>query len=470
MLLTPGSLLQQDRYWVEAVLQEDDMTVSYRALHRNLDKHVVIQTLGRKLHQHPKADQLRHDFLIQVRQQTQQQDSIFRVIDCFVEGNSPFVVMDLEDDQPLPEMGQWIPNLSAILEGEPQAIADAATTPDSPTTVESPVPSIGEPERHSDASLSDSEAHFSNSYQTQPPTSATAEPTSATTEPTSATTESTSATTESTLPMAEVTAAVVGKGMSTNGYGTTPSTSTSTSPAKPYARVQSTKPPSRKPSKRSLWIPASLLLTAIVGGCGGAYLGWQVRQGHSFADVVPVVGPRINTEQDFPPLDDWPNQADSDVFEKEFDRPTRAEAARDGISRARPTADSPSEEDISIEPYGIDYIPGETTLPFEDESSFPTQETRSIPDAPGSNASESLWEEDSYTPDAEPSAPVEPVPLPSSETFNTVPAEEEPKDKLETFPDLPQTPQSEERSFPVEPEPAPQSISPAFPEDFITPQ
>lgn len=447
MLLTPGSLLQQDRYWVEAVLQEDDMTVSYRALHRNLDKHVVIQALGRKLHQHPNADQLRHDFLIQVRQQTQQQDSIFRVIDCFVEGNSPFVVMDLEDDQPLPEMGQWIPNLSAILEGEPQAIADAATTPDSPTTVEAPVPSMGEPERHSDASLSDSEAHFSNSYQTQPPTAVT---------------------TESTLPMAEVTAAVVGKGASTNGYGAT--ASTSTSPAKPHVRVQSTKPQSRKSSKRSLWIPASLLLTAIVGGCGGAYLGWQVRQGNSFADVVPVVGPRIDTEQDFPPLEDWPNQADSDVFEKEFDRPTRAEASREGISRARPTADSYSEEDISIEPYGIDYIPGETTLPYENESGFPTQETRSIPDAPGSNASESLWEEDSYTPDAEPSAPVEPVPLPSSETFNTVPAEEAPKDKLETFPDLPQTPQPEERSLPVEPEPAPQSISPAFPEDFITPQ
>ncbi|MEO1145535.1 MAG: hypothetical protein AAFY26_08050 [Cyanobacteria bacterium J06638_22] len=442
MLLTPGSLLQQDRYWVEAILQEDDMVVSYRALHRNLDKHVVIQTLGRVLHQHPKADQLRHDFLTQVRQQTQQQEGTARVIDCFVEGNAPFVVLDWETGQVLPEMDQWIPNLATILEGEPQAIADATptaeSTSDSPTAFEIPVPSIGEPEQHSGASTGS--AHSPDTYHTQPPTS----------------------------PVADVTAAVGDLGTRTNGIRTNPSPPT---PAvKSHGRVSSTKQQVEPRSKRSLWIPVSLLLTAIVGGCGGAYLGWQIRQGNSFADVVPVVGPRINTEQDFPPLEDWPSQTEAEVVEDELDTYTRPEDSGDGVARSRTTVDGPNEEDILIEPYGIDYLPGETPLPYEEESGFPTQETRSIPDAPASDAGEPTWQDEGDFSDGIPSPPTAPAPLPDTETFNTIPAEEEDKEKLETLPDLPPSPQTEERSLPPRDEPIPQSIDPAFPEDFITPQ
>ncbi|MEO1211235.1 MAG: hypothetical protein AAFX78_17060 [Cyanobacteria bacterium J06638_20] len=443
MLLTPGSLLQQDRYWVEAILQEDDMVVSYRALHRNLDKHVVIQTLGRALHQHPKADQLRHDFLSQVRQQTQQQKSTARVIDCFVEGNAPFVVLDWENGQALPEMDQWIPNLAVILEGEPQAIADATPTAESistsPTAFETPVPSIGEPEPHSGASKDS--AYSPDTYHTQPPTS----------------------------PMADVTVAVGDVGSHTNG--SVANASTTTPAAKSYSRVPSTTQQVGTRSKRSLWIPVSLLLTAIVGGCGGAYLGWQIRQGNSFADVVPVVGPRINTEQDFPPLENWPSQTEAEVIEDELDAYTRPEDSRNGVARSRTTVDGTSEEDLLIEPYGIDYLPGETPLPYEEESGFPTQETRSIPDAPASDLSEPTWQDEGDFSDGIPGTPIDPAPLSDTESFNTVPTEEEDKEKLETFPEVIPPSETEERSLPPrEEEPIPQPLDPAFPEDFITPQ
>jgi hypothetical protein len=451
MLLTPGSLLQQDRYWVEAILQDDDMIVSYRALHRNLDKHVVIQTLGRALHQHPKADQVRHDFLTQVRQKTQQQESPVRVIDCFVEGNAPFVVLDWESERVLPEIGQWIPNLATILEGEPQAIADAPPTAvstfDSPTALDTPVPSpapsMGEPER--DNSSSSGTAHSPDGYPTQPPTST----------------------------MSDVTVADVTNGNGDIGPRTSESrvnTSTTASTAKSHGRVRSTTPYVGTRSKRSLWIPASLLLTAIFGGVGGAYLGWQIRQGNSFADVVPVVGPRINTEQDFPPLEDWPRQTEAEVVEDELDAYTRSEGPGDGVARTRATTNSTSEEDLRIESYGIDYLPGETPLPYEEERGFPIQETRSIPDVPASNLREPAWQDEGDRPNRVPSPPTAPAPLPDTETFNAIPAEEEDKEKLETLPDLPPSPQTEERSLPPRDEPIPQSIDPAFPEDFITPQ
>jgi|GEM_PF-2223647 len=447
MLLTPGSLLQQDRYWIEAVLQQDDTAVSYRALHRNLDRHVVIQTLGRKLSQHPQVEQLRHEFLCQVRQQSQQSQqpgSLFRVIDCFVEGNTPFVVLDVADDQSLPVMSQWIPNLFTVLEEERQAIADAAVTLDRPTALETPVPAIGEPERHEGD-------RPSRHNPPSPPAVATPAPT---TEPPTTW---------------EQTVAVSGNGASTNGNS--PATSGNATKTKTHVLVQKAKQQSLSRSKRSPWIPVSLLLTAIVGGCGGAYLGWQVRQGHSFADVVPVVGPKINTEQDFPPLEDWPSQPGRLAEEAEtFGGSPGTERSRMGTPQNSPTAAAETEEDVWVEPYSIDYEPGQETLPYNEESEFPTQETRSLPDTPGNlDADAPSWEGEDYTPT--PTAPVEPVPVPDSSAVSPSDVEEDPKDKLEALPGLPQTPQPEERSLPPRSQTIPQQpTDPIFPGDIVTPQ
>lgn len=433
MLLTPGSLLQQDRYWIEAILQEDDMAVSYRALHRNLDKHVVIQTLGRTLHQHPKADLLRHDFLTQVRQHHQAQGSAFHVIDCFVEGNAPFVVLDLEENQALPVMSQWLPNLSAVLQDKPPAIADASTD------LKTAVASTGATEQD----------NSSTNSPTYPPTPASP--------------------TDRVSPSPYEATATHGKGMSTNGTGSyAPAPSTA---AKTQVFVQSAKKHAPVRSKRSPWMPVSLLLTAIIGGCGGAYLGWQIRQGHSFADVVPVVGPKINTEQDFPPLDDWPNQADVEEVREAEDLGSSPRSTAPGESRVRgrTATDSGSDEAVPVEPYGINYRPGEPTLPYDDEVVFPTQETRAVPDMPGS-ASAPAWEDEDYAPGATGDAPVEPVPVPDGGSL-VAPVEAEQKDKLETLPGLPQTPQAEERSLPPRSQTSPQIPAvPAFPEGTVTPQ
>lgn len=454
MLLTPGSLLQQDRYWIEAVLQQDDMAVSYRALHRNLDRHVVIQTLGRSLQHHPQAETLRHEFLTQVRQQSRHPDPPYRVIDCFVEGDTPFVVLDLADDLPLPPMTQWIPNLFAVMAGEAAAIAPAAVTPDSPTCLDAPLPAIGTPERQPDARYPERAAAATQQNGAAPP-----------------------------AIEREAVPAGASPSPSVTPSSKSSSPATSPAPAKPHVVVQThrSRPhPGGSARRKSRWIPISLLLTAVVGGCGGAYLGWQLRQGRSFADVVPVVGPKINPEQDFPPIDDWPGQADAgaDPTDAGASTPTALPDSRE--RRAVSEGDSAAQEEIWVEPYSIEFRPGESGVPYEPDLDFPTQETRTFPEAtpdPTLESAPGVAEEDAPAAAAPVTdAPVEPVPLAPSRSEAAPPAreleDEEPKEKLEELDDFSPVAPTEERSLSPSPEAVPPSptSSSIFLEDAVTPQ
>jgi hypothetical protein len=68
----------------------------------------------------------------------------------------------------------------------------------------------------------------------------------------------------------------------------------------------SASPSSHQGSHR--WLIASLLLTAVAAGLGGAALGWairhQARNPHA-ADPPALLDPFVNNEQSFPPIEGW---------------------------------------------------------------------------------------------------------------------------------------------------------------------
>jgi hypothetical protein len=303
MLLTAGTFLQEGRYWVEGILEQDETGISYRAQHRNLNIPVVIQTPGPALSDRPDASQILQSFMAEVRcQSLAPADTPFRVLDCFIEFSQPFVVLELADDAKPPKVTQtWLPGLKdSLIQSSVTQDQASNASPTAPTQQPELIPVS--PDIKADTGVPTNGSTVSKTQK------------------------------DGITPVTQV----VSPAPSKNG-------------SKPHStRVVVSSPVRRSPS----WLPISLGITAVIGGCTGAILGWQLRQGKSLSEVVPVVGPKVDVDQSFPPIDGWPASETSDTpgsgagLDQVLQRRTPEPRER----RNRPTVDEPP-----IEPYRIDY-------------------------------------------------------------------------------------------------------------------
>lgn len=362
MLLTVGTFLQEGRYWVEGILEQDETGISYRAQHRNLDISVVIQTLGPALSDRPDASQILQSFMAEVRRQSlAPAEKPFRVLDCFIEFSQPFVVLEMTADAKPPSITQtWLPDLkdNPVPESLPQdKVSDAGTT-----------------------------------APTQQPELITASPTLEA--PTGVSTNGNTASKTQKGSLTAVTQ-VVSPTPSKNGSKPTSS------------RVVVSSPTRRSPS----WLPISLGVTAVIGGCTGAIFGWQLRQGKSLSEVVPVVGPKVDVDQSFPPIDGWPASEASDIpgTGAELDEVLQRRTPESRQRRNRPAVD-----EAPIEPYRIDYG-SDTAIRSE-----PLPEPEYVPEAFDAPAPVDDYQEE--VPEVTDSADVPNYEAPQSEGANPPPS------------------------------------------------
>ncbi|MBD1909564.1 MULTISPECIES: hypothetical protein [unclassified Leptolyngbya] len=311
MLLTAGTFLQEGRYWVEGILEQDETGISYRAQHRNLDISVVIQTIAPALGDRPDAAQILQSFMVEVRRQSlAPSDGPFRVLDCFMEFGQPFVVLDMVADAKPPSVAlTWLPDLkeTPIQETPIQEtpiqdhpVTEAATAPPKqpqlvtiPPVLETP---LGVPTNGNASSKTQKDSVTTVTQVVSP-------------------------------------------------------TSTKNGSKLSTTRVVVSTPLRRSPS----WLPISLGLTALIGGCAGAVFGWQLRQGKSLSEVVPVVGPKVDVDQSFPPIDGWPASKASDIpgSGTDLDKVLQQRTTTNRQERRRRAVEEPP-----IEPRRIDYGSG----------------------------------------------------------------------------------------------------------------
>jgi serine/threonine protein kinase len=95
MKLAIGTVLQRGRYRLEAILGEGGFGITYRASHLYLAQPVVIKTLQEQLRCSEHLPRYREQFLAEARHLACfRHPGIVRVMDCFEEGNLPFIVME----------------------------------------------------------------------------------------------------------------------------------------------------------------------------------------------------------------------------------------------------------------------------------------------------------------------------------------------------------------------------------------
>ncbi|HEY9659995.1 MAG TPA: hypothetical protein V6C65_16180, partial [Allocoleopsis sp.] len=108
MKLTVGATLQDGKYAIQEVVTQNDWSISYKATHTFLDQTVLLQTFSETAQQQPDFAQLAQQFIQRVRHLAKHPGTNnLHVLDCFKEGNLPFVVLELAvDRQPLP-LNEW---------------------------------------------------------------------------------------------------------------------------------------------------------------------------------------------------------------------------------------------------------------------------------------------------------------------------------------------------------------------------
>lgn len=337
MTLTVGNTLQHGRYAIDALLHQDDVGISYQAQDFNLDRVVLIQTPSVVLGDRPDAADLTRQFIAEARHRSKAPASDLHVLDCFVENELPYVVMAFQPGKVLPSLALWLAELEvAELETDtlPSAESPTADSADGvdgaeatvaplPLIDAAPAPALATPEREETTA------------------SSTVDPAKV---PSSAAPSIPLAVSGYSQPASDQIPAQIPAALSN---GAAKSHKKSGKPATPQIFI------AEKPRRSRHWIPLTLMATATVGGFAGALFGWQIRQGKSLSEVVPVVGPQLNTEQSFPPIEGWPVEAD---------RPERLSQGaeineRTGSARTRVnTAPAPAaEEPLRTEPYGFDY-------------------------------------------------------------------------------------------------------------------
>jgi hypothetical protein len=255
MSLMAGSTLQNGKYLVQATLHQSDFGVTYQAFHTLLNQIVVIQTVNSILREHAQFDQIRQQFLIEVRRLAKGHSAQAVVVrDCFEESGMPFVVLERTPGLVYAKLGDWLSFLNQIvLEPKPEANIAPDKNPISQSEI--PIPAT-------------------------PP--AVIPP--AATPPV----VTTSATTEK----APVPAGAIAppRSNSQNPNSQNPNSQSSISPKLPLVQ-----------SKRR-WLPITLAATAIVAGLTGAILSLSLRYQDS---QVKGTSSLFSSEQSFPPREDW---------------------------------------------------------------------------------------------------------------------------------------------------------------------
>lgn len=105
MHLTAGTVLQDGKYKVDAVLGVGGFGITYRATHTYLGQAVALKTLNDSLCQHPNFDQFQHQFFTEAQWLALcQHPNIVRVLDFFEEAGLYFMVMDYIPGQTLAEL------------------------------------------------------------------------------------------------------------------------------------------------------------------------------------------------------------------------------------------------------------------------------------------------------------------------------------------------------------------------------
>lgn len=359
MLLTAGTFLQEGRYWVEDILEQDESGVSYRAQYQNLDLPVVIQTLGSALGDRVDKPQLFQAFLAEVRRQSKNHaEQPYRILDCFIESGLPFVVLDVPIGANLPSISTWLPELPL----EPVT---------SPPPHPAPDPRLDTTERVRDL-----------------PQVMEAD-------------------------LEQVSSPILSNGKASH-IATQVVSPKNPSPTKNGSRPTAHVMVSQAPKRPRAWLPLSLAMTALVGGSAGAFFGWQLRQGKSLSDVMPVVGPQLDTEQSFPPLEGWPGATKADPAPTSgLDQVLRRRVEEAPVERDRPATNEP----VNVEPlpleYGSNAPPAEPYNRYNDTEYSPAPADEAVPVEPYPDAAaQPEWTDSPPAP--EPVVPEVPAPDPAA--------------------------------------------------------
>jgi len=117
MELTVGTALQGNKYVIQRVLRQSDTEVVYQANHTYLDQPVVLRSLPPITRQRDDFAQVKQQFISEVRSQARQQEqSATPILDCFEEGELPFVVLKWQPEVAQPELAQPVQSAAASIE------------------------------------------------------------------------------------------------------------------------------------------------------------------------------------------------------------------------------------------------------------------------------------------------------------------------------------------------------------------
>ncbi|GAB4142384.1 MAG: hypothetical protein Fur0046_18880 [Cyanobacteria bacterium J069] len=341
MTLTAGTTLQYGKYLIQSVWEQTDLGVTYQAFHLPLDQPVVLQALLGGEGDRLEDNILRQQFLAEVRRvfRLKKADRP-RILDCFVEFEVPYVVLDVRGDRPvligeyrnLPRLQDWLtagePGESKLLDTkhapDPSGAADLGAAnldaAERAIAASAPAPSLEasrSPGREASTPVGNSSGHSS----AEKPA------------------EITPSTLQTTLPMAisqngSDKAAIPGSSKAeTNGgnashangnsgnsaqtltaniakspQSTLPKSTSVLSPLSPLSPADTAPHTGPQRIGKTRWLVASLLLTSMVAGLGGAALGWAIRrqsQTPKSTNTPALLDPFVNNEQSFPPLEGW---------------------------------------------------------------------------------------------------------------------------------------------------------------------
>jgi hypothetical protein len=391
MTLTAGTTLQNGKYVIQATIEQNDFGATYTATQVFLDQAVLLQTLSDIPSDGPKAAKLQEQFLEGVRHLAKRRHAYpGKVLDYFVEGYAPFVVLEAVDGKTPPSVQDWLPSL--VPKSPDNNLAP--TTPATPEPVDAPRPSVPivehqpESERQPDAT--------STAPAPQPVLSV-----------------------EDQALLADVAAASTNH---QNGSAETGQLKTKVvAPASPQGvsngrlPQHSVKVLSQAKRKSKAWLPLSLVMTSVIAGVAGASFGWAVR----FENLGSTGGkpiPLLSNEQDFPNQDNWPIRETPNMRSSEpiwegstGDRPTirNTPSEYDPIPAAEPL---PDDKAVRSE----DFLPD--VAPIPDNPDPVTSDVPPLPEikrAPTASSPNPAPDAGSSAPPQDPGFLPAPVPEPS---------------------------------------------------------
>ncbi|GEM_PF-5526120 len=446
MNLTAGATLQHGKYQIQAVLEQNDWTVTYQALHLGLAQTVVIQSLNFPVRIYPDPDQV----LSSVRQRLNSPiDPQINVLEYFIEAEMLFVVLQPGKISPVPNLHNWINSL-ANFQPTPSTPALPSELPDV-----IPTAAIAPYETAATWPILESNSLEPNSLDSDPPDSNT--PDSNTLDSSTHEGHNTSSSDKTTLqpvvttlqeptplastPQPKAPTHTIGNQSNhgQNGYTSTKPRLPGSSPTgytAPNSNTQTKVTVLNSQTKRGtskLWIPLALGLTSLAAGLAGASFGWVLRTHNLNSTNNPsLLSPILNNEQSFPSIEGWVGDDPVDLstpltIPEEFNRPNRRRSVnsvyseQERFSEDVPTGRSPlrSQEPLEETPLldePLDPLPettddiGADPQPYVPSEPNPAPTTEFVPLPPKIKPDPNPPE--TYQPAPPPSDPV-PVALPN---------------------------------------------------------